>query len=112
MNTPHTGPPTFTADGEIARIRELRDDCVAMGHPVEELEDWATNEEIHQNWREAEASLKEAYRLTAHAQSPITALAEAAWTQPYLRDYHDFLKRLRPFLKRLKIMDISYRDPF
>ena len=72
-----TGPPEFTADGEIERIRGLAKGCRDLGTPVDELEDWATNEEIHQSWREAEQKIRDAYVLAAHFQDPVPVKSEA-----------------------------------
>ncbi len=49
------------------------------------------------------------YRLHFNAFPRLCALAETAWTAPQSRDYEDFLRRLRPHLNRLSIMDIAYR---
>ena len=39
----------------------------------------------------------------------MTALAEVLWTPPERKDYQDFLGRLRTHLRRLDILDVSYR---
>jgi hexosaminidase len=49
------------------------------------------------------------YRMHFNAFPRLCALAETAWTDPALKDYGDFLRRLKPHLNRLSIMDVAYR---
>jgi uncharacterized protein YjbI with pentapeptide repeats len=71
INTAHTGPPDFTAEGEIERMRGLAAEARALGITIDELEDWSTNEEVHKHWRDAEQQIRRAYLLTAHSQDPV-----------------------------------------
>jgi uncharacterized protein YjbI with pentapeptide repeats len=69
------GPPTFTADGQRAKMRQLADEAyVQTGQRIDELEHYATDETIYQNWRKGEAQLREGYRMSAHFQPPAPAL--------------------------------------
>jgi uncharacterized protein YjbI with pentapeptide repeats len=77
IETPRTGPPDFTADAEITRIRGLAADARALGVTIDELEEWSADEELHQKWREAEQHIKDAYLMSAHCQSPAPRLGEA-----------------------------------
>ncbi len=80
IETPNVGPPTFTAAGEIARIRALAVDARALGLTVDELEEWSTDEEIHARWREAEHQIRNAYLASAHLQgvAPRRSVEESA----------------------------------
>jgi hexosaminidase len=49
------------------------------------------------------------YRMHFNAFPRLCALAETAWTDPSLKHYDDFLRRLKPHLNRLSIMDVAYR---
>ncbi len=49
------------------------------------------------------------YRMHYNAFPRLCALAETAWTASELKDYNDFLRRVKPHLNRLSIMDIAYR---
>lgn len=68
VETAKVGPPEFTAEGEIARIRRLAAEARALGVTVDELEEWSTDEAMHQTWRDAEQQIKNAYLSTAHFQ--------------------------------------------
>ena len=71
MDTPTSGPPEFTAEGEIARIRGLAAEARSLGVVIDELEDWSTNEEIHDHWRWSEQQIKNSYLMMAHNQDPV-----------------------------------------
>lgn len=71
MNTPTVGPPGFTAEGELERIRGLAAEARSMGVVVDELEDWCTNEEIHEHWRWSEQQIKDSYLMMAHLQGAV-----------------------------------------
>jgi uncharacterized protein YjbI with pentapeptide repeats len=75
---PPGGPPTFSADQEIAKLARLAAECRGLGVPVDELDHMATDPELRGRLENAEAQLKEAYRMSAHLQSPAAELdAEA-----------------------------------
>jgi len=42
----------------------------------------------------------------------LTAIAEAAWTEPHNKNYEDYQQRLRAMLKRYDLQGINYFDPF
>lgn len=64
------GPPTFSAEGQRARLRELAAHGRARGTVVEEIEAMLTDDALDARWRDAEARLRESYRQTAHLQDP------------------------------------------
>lgn len=74
----NVGPPKFTADGELARITGLAEMCRSMGTPVQELEDWVTDEELHERWRQMEMSIKESYLTSAHFQNVAPPMKQEA----------------------------------
>ncbi len=41
-----------------------------------------------------------------------SALAEVVWSSPDTRDFQDFMKRLKVFMKRLRKLNVNFRDPF
>jgi uncharacterized protein YjbI with pentapeptide repeats len=63
------GPPLFSAEQEIRKLRALSAECVAMGCPVEELDRYAEDPERRRMLEEAELGMREGYRLMAHHQS-------------------------------------------
>lgn len=68
------GPPTFTADGQVAKYRRLADEARAMGTVVDELEDWVTNEEYYQDWLRTEQEIRDSYLVSAHYQGEVPKL--------------------------------------
>jgi uncharacterized protein YjbI with pentapeptide repeats len=73
IETPHVGPPRYSAESEIARFRGMAAQARSMGMVIEELEDWSTNEEVHQQWRDAEQKLRDMYLAMAHHQGTVPA---------------------------------------
>lgn len=63
------GPPLFSAEKEIEKLRALSAEYVAMGCPVEELDRYAEDPERRRMLEEAEQGVREGYRLMAHHQS-------------------------------------------
>ena len=70
MATGPRGPPDFSADAERVRFRKLADDASASGHPIDELEHFATDEGVYAEWKAREAQLWELYRTSVHRQEP------------------------------------------
>ncbi len=66
---PVIGPPQFSAEEEIEKLRTLSAECVAMGCPVEELDVYATDPERRKMTFHAEQSIRDGYRQTAHHQA-------------------------------------------
>ncbi len=62
------GPPQYTAEGELERIRMLDAEARASGVVLADLTEWLTNEAIHAGWKETENAARQAYQLTAHLQ--------------------------------------------
>jgi len=77
MTEGQRGPPTFTADGERMMFRELADEAEEAGHPVEELEWFATDEEPYKRFQVQEEQELDAYRRMAHFQAPAFPLDPA-----------------------------------
>lgn len=65
---PPAGPPEFSAEKEIARLRTLAAECRVLGTPVEELDRYTEDPERRKMLEEAEESLREGYRQMAHHQ--------------------------------------------
>lgn len=60
------GPPTFSAEAELARLRAQRDAVAAEGHSTEDFDAMLTDPAYAARLRDAEWSLRENYRLHAH----------------------------------------------
>ena len=73
MKSPPRGPPTFTADGQRAKVQRVIDELAEQGTTVDELEYWVTADEPYQEWLSAELQLREAYRVSAQHQLPAFA---------------------------------------
>jgi uncharacterized protein YjbI with pentapeptide repeats len=72
------GPPTFTAEGQIAQLREQVELSANAGVPLPHLEAQLADPEFMIRLRKAEDALKEAYRLFGHYQDPAAPRDEAA----------------------------------
>lgn len=77
---PVQGPPKFSAEKEIQKLRTLSSELKAMGCPVEELDQYATDPERRQMYNDAEKNMREGYRQMAHYQdaAPRFSGADAA----------------------------------
>src|SRR5262249_46723688 len=75
---PPGGPPTFSAAAEVAKLEKLADECRALGTPVDELDQMAADPDLRGRLENAEAQLKETYRIAAHHQAPASELASPA----------------------------------
>ncbi len=78
MQDAHTGPPTFTAEGELARIRKLDAQSRAAGMVLDEIQEWLADEALHAKWKEAETAMRDAYLFSAHLQGTPPPLSDAA----------------------------------
>lgn len=67
---PPLGPPTFTAQGQRARLAALADESRRHGTVIDELEAMVADETMYARWLAAEGQLRDAYRRTAHMQEP------------------------------------------
>lgn len=65
---PVVGPPDFSAEAEIEKLRALSAECAAAGCPVEELDQYATDPERRKMLFDAEENMREGYRRMAHHQ--------------------------------------------
>lgn len=70
------GPPTFTAEGERDRLRELAERARRAGSPQPELEARLADEAQFQQWKADERKLRDLYRASAHHQSPVAGRPE------------------------------------
>lgn len=88
--SPRTGPPTFTADGQRKYFRELADQLVEIGQPVDEVEFFATDEETYEGWKEREAQGRQMYQVGAHHQYPAPPKdpEESAKVRAWVEDRH------------------------
>ncbi len=96
---PVFGPPTFSAEAVIEDIRTLSAECVAMGCPVKELDEYAMDSERRQMLFDTEKNMREGYRQMAHHQdaAPRFSVEEAAQTRAAViatLDSHGSLARL------------------
>ncbi|MBI4702918.1 MAG: DUF2169 domain-containing protein [Deltaproteobacteria bacterium] len=64
------GPPRFSADEELAKLRELRAELVRAGGSTAELDALCADPELEPRLRRAEDQMREAYRLSAHYADP------------------------------------------
>ncbi|MEP7122583.1 MAG: DUF2169 domain-containing protein [Byssovorax sp.] len=64
------GPPTFTAEGEIEKMRAQAELGVNAGVPLSHVEAQLADPTLFGRLRKAEEALKEAYRLFGHYQDP------------------------------------------
>jgi len=64
------GPPTFTAVGQRALLADIAADARRKGTIIDEIEDMIVDPELFARWQDAEAKVREGYRLTAHMQNP------------------------------------------
>jgi len=68
LEDPQVGPPTFSAEAELERIRGLDAQSRARGVVLEELTEWLADTELHARWKQAEEAIRDAYVLGAHFQ--------------------------------------------
>jgi uncharacterized protein YjbI with pentapeptide repeats len=64
------GPPRFTAEGELRRMRELVNEGERFGRPVEELRAKVEDSNFRAKLLDLQARLVAAYRVGAHLQLP------------------------------------------
>lgn len=64
------GPPTFTALGQRELLAGIAAESRARGTIIDEIEEMIVDPELFARWQDAEAKLREGYRLTAHLQTP------------------------------------------
>lgn len=64
------GPPTFSADAELARMRQAVDEVRALGVSLPQIEAQLADPALEQKLRKAEAALLMGYRISAHHQPP------------------------------------------
>jgi uncharacterized protein YjbI with pentapeptide repeats len=69
------GPPTFTAVGQRALLADIAADSRRRGTVIDEIEQMIVDPDLFAHWQDAEAKVREAYRLTAHMQNPAPAMA-------------------------------------
>jgi uncharacterized protein YjbI with pentapeptide repeats len=72
------GPPTFTAEGELAKLRDQAQLGVNAGVPMPHVEAQLADPTLFGRLRKAEDALKEAYRLFGHYQDPAAPRDAAA----------------------------------
>ncbi|MHC4400594.1 MAG: DUF2169 family type VI secretion system accessory protein [Planctomycetota bacterium] len=69
QDKPICGPPQFTAEGELQRLRAISADCVAMGCPVEEIDQYVNDPDRRQRLVETEEAMRDGYRQMAQHQA-------------------------------------------
>lgn len=76
ITSPRTGPPAFTAEKMRADVQRAADEAAAIGHPVDEVEHYATDPDWYTMWQKAERDLIQAYRRFGHFQASAPRMAE------------------------------------
>ncbi|MFO0550449.1 MAG: DUF2169 domain-containing protein [Polyangiaceae bacterium] len=71
------GPPKFTADGELERLRDLSTLAKNAETPIPGLEERLADPNLRAQLLEVEHQLYRAYRLSAHMQEPANTMTEA-----------------------------------
>ncbi|MFO0617687.1 MAG: DUF2169 domain-containing protein [Polyangiaceae bacterium] len=71
------GPPKFTAEGEVKRLRDLYVQSLASGVPLQHVEDQLDDPELRKKLLVAEQQLHDAYVRAGHFQSPVAPLVES-----------------------------------
>jgi uncharacterized protein YjbI with pentapeptide repeats len=112
---PMQGPPQFSAEKEIEKLRTLSAELKAMGCPVEELDQYATDPERRQMYDDAEKNMREGYRQMAHHQdaAPRFSGEDAARSKASVLatlDSHGSLARLNMTGFDLSDMDLQGID--
>lgn len=74
LDTPPSGPPTYSAAANRELLEQVAMQCRADGWINDEVEGMLANEELFARWREAEQQNREAYLLAAHHQAPAPEL--------------------------------------
>ncbi len=69
-----TGPPTFSAEDELRRLKSLVSEHRKHGPGLEALEEMVSAPEFEKRIRDAESSLRAVYRQSAHLQDPAPRL--------------------------------------
>ncbi|MEZ4336771.1 MAG: DUF2169 domain-containing protein [Sandaracinaceae bacterium] len=68
LDDPQVGPPTFSAEAELERIRGLDAQARASGLVLDEIQEWLADAELHARWKTAETAIRDAYVQSAHFQ--------------------------------------------
>ncbi len=69
------GPPAFTAKSQMDTLSELRSTLLAQKGSADELDQYLADPAFRQRMVDAEKTGRESYRLMAHLQSPVDAMA-------------------------------------
>ncbi|MFV8755101.1 DUF2169 family type VI secretion system accessory protein [Nannocystaceae bacterium ST9] len=69
------GPPAFTAEGQRALLAGIAADSRRQGTVIDEIEQMIVDPVLFAHWQDAEAKVREGYRLTAHMQNPAPPMA-------------------------------------
>ncbi len=75
QETPQTGPPTWTAAAQRQQLKAAIAECEAGGSEAPEFVAMLADAELQASWEEAERSMREGYRQSAHFQTPAPARA-------------------------------------
>lgn len=79
------GPPTFSADAEIQRMRDLYVESLAAGVVLAHVEEQLDDPNLRQKLELAERQLHDAYVRAGHFQNPVARLPEAESTRARAR---------------------------
>jgi uncharacterized protein YjbI with pentapeptide repeats len=75
LDTPPTGPPTYSAAANRALLEGVAQECRADGWINDEVEGMLADKELYEGWQFAEVQVRQAYLLSAHRQPPAPELA-------------------------------------
>jgi uncharacterized protein YjbI with pentapeptide repeats len=67
------GPPSFTVEAKVGELKRLIEAFKAQGMPTEHVQEIIDDPQMLKVWQHGEQQGREAYRLTAHLQSPAPA---------------------------------------
>jgi uncharacterized protein YjbI with pentapeptide repeats len=74
LDTPPTGPPTYSAAANRALLEAVALECRTDGWINDEVEGMLADKEMYESWVAAEGMARQAYLLSAHRQGPAPKL--------------------------------------
>ena len=67
------GPPSFTVEGKVTELKRMMEVLSAKGIPTDHVQEILDDPKMRKVWEHGEQQGREAYRVTAHLQSPASA---------------------------------------
>ena len=81
LDTPPTGPPTYSAAANRKTLEDVAQECRSEGWINDEVEGMLADKELYEGWLLAEVQARQAYLLAAHRQPPAPELSPSDSTQ-------------------------------